>query len=149
MTVDRARPRFAEISTAFPTVPESVAAARRFVDATLRRFELAEEARERAVLVTSEFVAHAFITGRPPIRLRVRSIAEGRAVVEVTHAADAGPGADRDLESLDVDPLNGARLDLTPAARAVVESFATRWGSRPSGDGVLAWFEIAEPVPGR
>jgi hypothetical protein len=146
MNVDRARPRFAEISTAFPTVPESVAAARRFVAATLRRFEFSEPAREQAVLVTSELVASAFATGRPPIRLRVRSLADGRALVEVTHGTDdeADAGADSAAEGTDPAGDGGANLRLTPAGRAVVESFATRWGSRPAGAGVLAWFEISD-----
>ena len=47
MNGDSARPRFAEISTAFPTVPESVAAARRFVAASLRRFDFSDAAPSR------------------------------------------------------------------------------------------------------
>jgi anti-sigma regulatory factor (Ser/Thr protein kinase) len=134
---DDARPRFAEISTAFPTVPESAAAARRFVAASLRRFDFSERAVEQAALATSELVAHAFVAGRPPIRIRVRSVADGRAAVEVTHGVDGDP-TDPDAPS--------AEIQLTAAARAVVESMATRWGSRPVGTGVMAWFEIDDPI---
>jgi anti-sigma regulatory factor (Ser/Thr protein kinase) len=132
MDDDATRPRFAEISTAFPTVPESVAAARRFVAVSLRRFDFSHEAIERAALVTSELVAHAFEAGRPPIRIRVRSIADGRALVEVTHGVEDEP-ADEGAAA--------ERLQLTPAGRAVVESMSARWGIRPSGAGVMAWFE--------
>jgi anti-sigma regulatory factor (Ser/Thr protein kinase) len=134
---DAARPRFAEISTAFPTVPESVAAARRFVAASLRRFDFSDVAIEQATLATSELVANAFGEGRPPIRIRVRSIADGRASVEVNHGVDADP--------TDPDAV-GADLQLTAAGRTVVDSMATRWGSRPTGSGVLAWFEIEDPA---
>jgi hypothetical protein len=137
MDGDSARPRFAEISTAFPTVPESVAAARRFVAASLRRFGVSDDTIERAVLVTSELVANAFATGRPPIRIRVRSVAPGRAMVEVTHGVEDAPADERAAEAV--------RLQLTPAARSVVDSTAPRWGIRPSGEGVMAWFEIDDP----
>jgi anti-sigma regulatory factor (Ser/Thr protein kinase) len=148
MNVNSTRPRFAEISTAFPNVPESVAAARRFVSVSLRRFAFSEPAREQAVLLTSEFVANAFATGRPPIRLRVRSVADGVAVVEVTHSTGDDIAADHDEPRDPADTANGAHLKLTQAGRAVVEAFATRWGSRPSGSGVLAWFEISDPPLG-
>ena len=134
MDGDSARPRFAEISTAFPTVPESVAAARRFVAASLRRFEFSDDTVERAVLVTSELVANAFAAGRPPIRIRVRSIGDGRAMIEVTHGVEDEPGDEAAVDS--------ARMRLTQAGRAVVESMAERWGIRPTGSGVMAWFEI-------
>jgi len=131
---DSARPRFAEISTAFPTVPESVAAARRFVAASLRRFDFSADTLERAVLVTSELVANAFAAGRPPIRIRVRSVGEGRAMIEVTHGVDDEPTDEQSVED--------ERLRLTPAGRALVESMAERWGIRPTGSGVMAWFEV-------
>ncbi len=139
MDDDSARPRFAEISTAFPTVPESVAAARRFVAVSLRRFDLSDDTLERAVLVTSELVANAFIAGRPPIRLRVRSIADGRAIVEVTHGVDEEPSDERPAES--------DQMRLTPAGRSLVESMSERWGIRPSGAGVMAWFEVDDGRP--
>jgi len=134
---DAARPRFAEISTAFPTVPESVAAARRFVSASLRRFDFSDGAVEQAALATSELVASAFGSGRPPIRIRVRSIADGRASVEVNHRADGDP---TDPDAVPAD------LQLTAAGRTVVDSMATRWGSRPTDSGVIAWFEIDDPM---
>jgi anti-sigma regulatory factor (Ser/Thr protein kinase) len=139
MNDDVARPRFAEVTTAFPTVPESVAAARRFVVASLRRFGFSPDALDHARLVTSELVANAFAAGRPPIRIRVRSVADGRAIVEVTQGSDEEPSdeSDEDVE----------RLHLTAAGRAVVESLATRWGTRASGVGVVAWFEVDDPAP--
>ena len=88
MDGDAARPMFAEISTAFPTVPESVAASRRFVAASLRRFDFSDAAVESAIHATSEVVAHAFAVGRPPIRIRVRSVADARAAVEITYGTD-------------------------------------------------------------
>jgi hypothetical protein len=133
-----AQPRFAEISTAFPTVPESVAAARRFVAASLRRFEFSDDACERAILATSELVAHAFTAGRPPIRIRVRSISDRKLAVEVTHARDDDAPLPREVE-----------LELTTAGRAVVDSMASRWGARPAGGGVMAWFEIEDVAPVR
>jgi anti-sigma regulatory factor (Ser/Thr protein kinase) len=136
---DAARPRFAEISTAFPTVPESVAAARRFVAVSLRRFGFADDTIDRAILVTSELVANAFATGRPPIRIRVRSVTDTRAMVEVTHGADDA--------LTDEDELGRDGLQLGAAARRVVDSMATRWGARPFGSGVMAWFEIDDPAP--
>ncbi len=138
MDEDLARPRFAEISTAFPTVPESVAAARRFVAASLRRFEFSDAALDHARLATSELVANAFETGQPPIRIRVRSLAEGRAIVEVTHGVGDEP--------TEGEP-DGDVLHLTSAGRTVVESMASRWGSRPTGAGVMAWFEIDDDPP--
>jgi anti-sigma regulatory factor (Ser/Thr protein kinase) len=134
---DDARPRFAEISTAFPTVPESVAAARRFVAASLRRFDFSDDAVEQATLATSELVANAFGQGRPPIRIRVRSIADGRASVEVNHGVEGDP---TDPDSVP------AGVQLTAAGRTVVDSMASRWGSRPTGTGVVAWFEIDDPA---
>jgi hypothetical protein len=134
MTDDAARPHFAEISTAFPTVPESVAAARRFVAVSLRRFEFSDTAIENAMIAASELVAHAFETGRPPLRIRVRSIEDGRAAIEVTHggtADDAAAPAEADLR-------------LTAAGRSMVDATAARWGSRVTGTGVLAWFEIED-----
>jgi hypothetical protein len=137
MDGDAARPRFAEISTAFPTVPESVAAARRFVSVSLRRFDFSDAAIEDARLATSELVAHAFAAGRPPIRIRVRSLDDRKAIVEVSHGVDDEPtedGADGDV------------LHLTSAGRTVIDSTASRWGSRPSGGGVVAWFEIDDEI---
>ena len=141
MTDDAARPHFAEISTAFPTVPESVAASRRFVAASLRRFDFSDDAIEHARLATSELVANAFAAGRPPIRIRVRSLADGKAVVEVTHGVDEEP--------IEVDPVADDVLHLSAAGRTVVESMVARWGSRPSGSGVVAWFEIADDAGAR
>ena len=106
---------------------------------SLRRFEFSDDAVERAVLVTSELVAHAFAAGRPPIRIRVRSIADGRAMVEVTHGVDDEPADEGVAEAI--------RLQLTPAARAVVDTVAERWGVRPSGTGVMAWFEVGDGEP--
>lgn len=139
-----ARPRFAEISTAFPTVPESVAAARRFVAASLRRFDFSDDGVEHAQLATSEVVASAFETGRTPIRIRVRSLAEGRAIVEVSE----GEGVDGEPTE---DDAAADGVHLSGVGRTVVESIASRWGSRPSGAGAVVWFEIADagaPVGG-
>jgi hypothetical protein len=136
--VDPSRPRFAEISTAFPTVPESVAAARRFVAVSLRRFGFSDQSIEHATLATSELVANAFAADRPPIRIRVRSTAAGRATVEVTHGVDADVLDDRDADD---------EIHLTDAGRTVVESMVTRWGSRPVGAGVMAWFDITDDLP--
>jgi anti-sigma regulatory factor (Ser/Thr protein kinase) len=140
MDVDATRPHFAEVSTAFPTVPESVAASRRFVAVSLRRFGFADDTIDNAILATSELVANAFTEGRPPIRIRVRSLADGQAMVEVTHGVDGPPTAEDEGEA-GTDPLH-----LTAAARRVVESMASRWGARPSGPGVMAWFEIDDPA---
>ena len=146
MSGDAGRPHFAEISTAFPTVPESVAAARRFVTASLRRFDFSADALEQAALVTSELVAIAFAAGRPPIRIRVRSVTDHRALVEVTHGAEDVPLDEHDDEH---DEESTEWLHLTPAGQAVVDSMATRWGTRRSGTGELAWFEVDDvPPPG-
>ena len=91
---------------------------------------------EHAQLATSELVANAFAAGRPPIRIRVRSLADGKAVVEVTRGRRRR--ADR-----------GRRRRPTSSTSPRPDGpSSSRWrrGGAPArrASGVVAWFEIED-----
>ena len=78
------------------------------------------------VLATSELVANAFAAGRPPIRIRVRSLADGQGDRRGDPRRRRRARRRRRRRTAD-------GLHLTPAGRTVVESMAARWGIPPVG----------------
>jgi len=120
-------------SQRFPAAPASVADARHFVEAWLRRLNTDEEAVEIAMLLTSELAGNAVLHGGGEIELTiVRSIDTLR--VEVQDSSAALPRL-RQPELYD------------PSGRGlhIVDALATRWGTEPhaSKQTKVVWFELA------
>lgn len=119
-----------EATRTFPAQPESVAAARRFVERVLDAQGLDGELREAAVLLASELVTNAVLHARSEMLVRVE--VEHRLRVEVRDANPRVPQA----SEVPLEALSGRGLHL-------VEALADQWGIEPGPDGKVVWFELA------
>jgi anti-sigma regulatory factor (Ser/Thr protein kinase) len=118
------------VSTVFPAVPASAAAARRFVGAALCRWEVAPDVAELARLLTSELITNA--CRHAGSRARVSVVQQPETVrVEVY---DSGGGRVR-VRHPQPEQQGGRGLHI-------VDTLASRWGSRASEGGTLVWFEL-------
>ena len=121
-----------ELSALFPAVPNSVAAARRFVAASLRRVELDPAAVDDAALLVSELVTNALTHAHSAVRVRVRVRVDDRAV------------------RIDVFDSNAAAVELQPfdpvaesgRGLQIVDKLATAWDAAERPGGKTVWFEL-------
>ena len=113
----------------FPSTPASAAQARRFVEAVLRTAHL-DHLSYVATMLVSELVANAVLhTGTPLVvvvspdgdHLRVE-VHDGSAQLPVRKHYSIMSGTGRGL--------------------LLVERMATDWGSTPTADGKVVWFEL-------
>jgi hypothetical protein len=111
--------------------PAGLANARAQARATLENWEVDAEATDAAVVVFSELVANALLHGRLPLSVWLRR-AGSRVIVEVADASGRAPK----MRTADIDEETGRGLEL-------VSLLASRWGSRPAGDGKIVWAEVA------
>jgi anti-sigma regulatory factor (Ser/Thr protein kinase) len=119
-----------ELSALFPAVPNSVAAARRFVAASLRRVKLGPDAVADAALLVSELVTNALTHARSSVRVRVR--VDDRLVrIDVFDSA-AAPVT---LQPLDPVADSGRGL-------RIVDALATDWNAVERPGGKTVWFEL-------
>ena len=110
-----------------PAEERAVRSARRFVDATLRRWDVPTRVIDDLVLVVSELAANAVMHGRPPIQLRLRN-GGSHVVLELHDTATYLPRKQRPTP----DDEHGRGLQL-------VSSLCDRWGTRPTADGKAVW----------
>jgi anti-sigma regulatory factor (Ser/Thr protein kinase) len=97
--------------------PGAAADARRFVDRLLKARDVADEARESALLISSELVTNAFQHGRGNIELRLKLL--GRLLrIEVIDEGRDQAAAVRQREG---DETGGWGL-------RIVDQLAARWG---------------------
>ena len=113
----------------------SVARARALVTELCRAAEVDDDARETAVLLTSETVTNAIIHGRSEVRVRV----------DVTGTAvRIGVGDDNSRhpspQPEDSDALDGRGLQI-------LELAASRWGVTEELLGKVVWFEVDRHRP--
>lgn len=113
-----------------PSVPSSVAAVRRYTVGVCRSAGL-DDLTDVAALLVSEVATNALVHGSGDVRVSVRA-EDHRVRVEV---ADDGPGWPQPRRA-------GAEAE-GGRGLALVEALATRWGTRPEGEGKVVWFEIA------
>jgi anti-sigma regulatory factor (Ser/Thr protein kinase) len=114
----------------FQPDPASVRLARAFVAEHCRSAGLCDDARDAAVLLTSEVVTNAFIHGRSEARLSVIP-GHDAARVEVSDDNSRHPQMqDRDDEALD-----GRGLQILDLA-------ADAWGVRAGDYGKVVWFDV-------
>jgi anti-sigma regulatory factor (Ser/Thr protein kinase) len=118
------------VATVLPPVPPSVASARRFVAAALRRHHTIPDVIDTACLLTSELVTNALVHARSRVKLTV-SVTGRRIRVEVGDASDAQPR-----------PRPMADDATTGRGLHIVDAMATRWGSSSTADGKRVWFEL-------
>ena len=109
----------------------AVSNARRLVTENLVEWGVPEETIDEVVLMASELVTNAFLHGRPPIDLRLRSSGT-EITLEVQDRAPYRPRRRR-AES---DDENGRGLQI-------VSVLADRWGSRATGTGKSVWCTLA------
>jgi hypothetical protein len=103
---------FTDVSTAFPAVPQSAAAARRYVAAAFRRFVPDDARLDAAVQLASEVVAWASGLGVAPIRLAVA--APDPSVLTVRMTVRRG----------------GALAEMDPTMAELFDSIASEWSLR-------------------
>ncbi|RLK54365.1 ATP-binding SpoIIE family protein phosphatase [Actinokineospora cianjurensis] len=114
------------------TLPDAAARARSFTTEHLEMWGLAALT-DRAVTITSELVTNAIKHTGSPAVLRLHVDARGLGI----DVSDHGYTQPRTLPAaLDDEHHRGLHI---------VESFATRWGTRATYDGKLVWAEIALP----
>jgi anti-sigma regulatory factor (Ser/Thr protein kinase) len=123
--------RFDEtVRTVLPAVAPSVGAARRFVEAAMRRHEALPETIDTACLLTSELVTNALVHAGSRVQLSV--IVVGRAVrVEV---ADTSP-VTAEPRAVGIEAVAGRGLHI-------VDAMSSRWGSELAEAGKRVWFEL-------
>ena len=119
-----------ETRTSLPAEPASAAKARRFVRDTLTAWA-ADEFEESATLLVSELVTNAVLHARSSAELTLRML-DGELWVGVSDG-NAGPAV---RKRYGADAATGRGLLL-------VERIATAWGTEPSGNGKLVWFQLA------
>ena len=117
-------------ATTLPPEPQAVAAARRFVHATLTRWGYTDLA-DTACLLVSELLTNAVHYARTPIGLRLHHTAR-EIITEITDDNTHLP--QRRLPGPDDE--NGRGLML-------VDALATDWGTRPDETGKTVWFTLA------
>lgn len=115
-----------------PPVLGEVAAARGFLDDTLRAWGVGEDDRQTAALCLSELVTNALI--HTPQGCQVRVVLEGGVLTVAVRDRGDGPGP---TPQPDPDPLavHGRGLQ-------VVDVLAARWGSELSAGGTTVWFVL-------
>jgi anti-sigma regulatory factor (Ser/Thr protein kinase) len=116
--------------------PDMVAVARRFVDHTLRLWEVDDAHIDEAVLLASELISNAVLHARTDVRLTVRSQEDGTLRIE---AADENPRL----------PISVAPQDDAQSGRGLwlVETVASAWGVERTGEGKTVWFELGAYRP--
>ena len=114
-----------------PPDATSASLARRVVRRALAGAEN-EEALDAAQLAISEVVTNALVHAAPPLRLRVM-VADRSLRVELSDGSPRLP-ATRDFGD---QAATGRGLRL-------VEELVSRWGSHPTPDGKVVWFEISD-----
>jgi signal transduction histidine kinase/serine phosphatase RsbU (regulator of sigma subunit)/DNA-binding response OmpR family regulator len=109
----------------------AVSNARQVVTDHLHEWGVPEDTIDEVVLMASELVTNAFLHGRPPIDLRLRS-SGGEITLEVQDRAPYRPRRRRAQK----DDEHGRGLQI-------VSILADRWGSRATGTGKSVWCTLA------
>ena len=120
----------AEASVDLPRSLSSVAAARRFVEGTLRKWEL-DQLLDDALLVISELVTNAITHADSPCRIRL-SLSPARLRIDVL---DAGSGTP--------EPLPFSETQEHGRGLYMVDAVTVAWGLEDVPDGKLVWAELA------
>ena len=117
---------------------DMVSVARRFVERTLRLWEVDDTNVDDAVLLTSELMSNAVLHARTDVRVNVRAQEDGTLRVDV---ADENPRL----------PLSAAPPEDAQSGRGLwlVETMASAWGVERTSEGKTIWFELGafRPVP--
>ena len=121
-----------DIDTVFPSVPESVAAVRRFVAIALARADVNEDWIEDACLLVSELASNVLLHTDSPIRVRVLATDE---LIRVEVGDNTPEPADMWPDSIGL--FGGRGLQI-------VDTLASRWSSVPTARGKIVWFELGE-----
>ena len=115
---------------------QAVRAARHFVNATVRSWELGADAADNAVLVASELVTNALVYGKPPVELRLHSTVD-HLVVQVLDGVAYLP--QRMQPSLNDERGRGLQI---------VSELSGAWGARPTPTGKAVWCALPiSPAP--
>jgi anti-sigma regulatory factor (Ser/Thr protein kinase) len=118
--------------TVLPCGPEAAGQARRIVAQACTGAGVGSDARDSALLCTSELVTNALVHGRSDVRLVVRC-SPGRLRIEVGDDNSRHP----QLQPADDGALDGRGL-------FIVDLLATRWGVRDDSIGKVVWFELSD-----
>jgi anti-sigma regulatory factor (Ser/Thr protein kinase) len=110
---------------------DMVSVARRFVERTLRLWEVDATFVDEAVLLTSELMSNAVLHARTDVRVTVQAREDGTLRVEV---ADENPRV----------PMSAAPPEEAQSGRGLwlVETLASSWGVDRTGEGKVIWFEL-------
>jgi anti-sigma regulatory factor (Ser/Thr protein kinase) len=121
------------VVTELKSDPASVKAARDFVAAALKVWDVADLS-DVAVLLTSELVTNAVIHARTAIRL-CASYAQPELLVEVS-----------DGSATVADVTESGPFSTSGRGLSLVQALATRWGVRVEDVGKTVWFMVATRV---
>jgi DNA-binding NarL/FixJ family response regulator len=125
----------AEATVDLPRSLTSVAAARRFVEETLKKWQLAPVLVDDALLVISELVTNAVTHANSSCRIRL-SLTPARLRIDVL---DNGAGTP--------EPLPYSQTEEHGRGLYMVDAVTTAWGLEDvPGEGKLVWAELARPV---
>ena len=112
--------------------PSSVGSSRDFVQATLLAWKL-DELVDTATLLTSELATNVVLHARTSFRLSI--VLDGDVTIEVSDGSTAEPVVG------DNDPAAERGRGLQ-----VIDALASKWGTRPDGDGKTVWFSLDIPL---
>jgi anti-sigma regulatory factor (Ser/Thr protein kinase) len=124
----------------FPPAPESVRAARQYVQRRCREARFPPSLCAEAEVLTGELVSNVVRHAGTEARVRVDTDAD-RLLVEVNDTGDPAAAV------VPVEPSNRGGRGLR-----VVHAVATSWGVRRCSDGKTVWFDLCRPragAPGR
>ncbi len=131
-------PHQQRIALQLPADPSAAGLARRFVAATLRDWDVAEDIVDTSELCVSELVTNAVIHSGTASTVTVQ---RDQDYVLVLVQDRGGRGAVRRPEALEPDSISGRGLSL-------VDALATAWSAEHSTDGTTVWFELElQPRP--
>lgn len=119
-------------ATRLPREPASAAAARRFVEQTLSRWQC-DEVIDTVKLLVSELVGNAIGHAHSEVEVIVHLLPD-RLRVDVVDDDPDGPRRRAPSEG-----------DIGGRGIAVVEAMAEAWGVSPRGPGKVVWFELPRP----
>ncbi|GEM_PF-1635003 len=131
-------------TAAYQPQAESAAAARHFVQDTLRSWQRSGDCRGRddlvddAVLLTSELVTNAVVHAGTPVEVTCRLADEGLEIVVVDHQPERISGPSRQPAS--AERTSGRGLQLP-------DELASSWGITYAGTSKAVWFRLGLSGP--
>jgi PAS domain S-box-containing protein len=121
----------AAVASTTPVPASTVSEIRRAASNVLTEWDVSDDIRWDVLLAVSELVTNAIRHAKPPVEIRLRRL-DTSVILEVHDGSSALPAA----RAADPEEASGRGLHL-------VETLASAWGTRPTGNGKSIWCVLA------